>query len=61
MAERKKITYAREDEPVVKCDKCPEKIFFKKMKSGKYMPVNCDDGQPHWATCPAATQFRKRR
>jgi hypothetical protein len=55
------------------CLRCRAPIYFIKMKSGRFMPVNeeiltivTDDGRmetgriPHWATCEFANEFRKK-
>lgn len=58
--ERKKILYPHNGELVQKCGKCPARIFFyKHPKSGKFIPVNAETLEPHFADCPAAAQFRK--
>ena len=37
---------------------CGAEIFWIKTAAGKNMPVDAD-GQPHWATCPAAKSFKR--
>lgn len=59
------------------CKGCKQEIEWVKMPSGKRMPVDkkptivvvVEDGQgravegyqPHWATCPNADEFRRKR
>lgn len=56
-----------------KCKGCGAEIVWIKTASGKSMPCDIDkvtivtdDGKtvtgriPHWATCPAATTFKKK-
>lgn len=40
------------------CKGCGEKIVWVVTKNGKRMPLD-PDGTPHWASCPAAPEFRK--
>ncbi len=56
-----KITYPYAGEPVKPCSACGTPIFFKLMKSGKYMPVNRDTLESHFADCGSASDFRKDR
>jgi len=45
-----------------KCKICGAEIIWIKTKAGKMTPVNADDNTtPHWATCPSADRFRKRK
>ncbi len=61
MTDRKKITYPHTTELIQKCSKCPAKIFFyKNPKTGKFIPVNADTLEPHFADCPAAKEFRRK-
>lgn len=39
---------------------CGNEIWWVKTKKGKFMPVD-PDGTPHWATCPKASKFKKKR
>jgi hypothetical protein len=54
------------------CEKCPATIYLVRTEKA-WMPVRCDTpngiaptadepgrGEPHWADCPAANEFRKR-
>lgn len=42
-----------------KCKGCGADIFWIKTDKGKSMPVDPEDGQAHWGTCPQAKQFGK--
>jgi len=45
-----------------KCRACGEDIFWVKTKNGKLMPMNFNElKQTHFATCPEADKFRKRK
>ena len=57
-----KTVWPHTDEPIVKCRKCPQMVFFKKMVSGKWMPIEADgehEGESHFAYCKFADTFRK--
>ena len=41
-----------------KCKACGRMIWFVTTKKGKLMPVT-DEGEPHFADCPAAKAFQK--
>jgi len=43
------------------CRKCGAKIVFWNTPNNKLMPMNADAELPHWATCPHAEEFRKRK
>ena len=45
--------------PTVTCKGCGEYIKWIKTRNGKNMPVNAD-GTSHFATCPKASDFRRR-
>lgn len=61
----KEIRFDHTDEPVCKCRACGREIFFKKLPSGKLMPVAYEGpgvaGLPHFADCPNASDFRNRK
>lgn len=60
MRERKKVTYPYAGQPVQKCGKCPAMIFFwENPKTGRFIPINKETLEPHFADCPAAASFRK--
>ena len=40
------------------CSGCGRGIYWVFTKNGKRMPVD-PDGQPHWATCPKAKEFKR--
>jgi len=46
--------------PVQECRDCKEPIIFLRTKTGKFMPVTMAL-QSHFADCPAANKFRKKR
>jgi len=48
--------------PLVACRaaSCGEPIYWVKSAVGRNMPIN-RDGSPHFASCPAADAFRRRR
>lgn len=57
-----KIVYDRNDELIVPCRGCGAKIWFTvSKKTGKRIPVTAETGEPHWATCPNAADFRTRK
>jgi hypothetical protein len=39
------------------CRSCGQGVRWMKTAKGKLTPVNLD-GEPHWATCPNAGQWR---
>ena len=43
-----------------RCKACLAKITWIKTLGGKQTPIN-ENGTSHWATCPAAKQFRKTK
>lgn len=63
---------SREHTDVVSCKSCGADIVFLRTVNGKNMPVNADTVEPgdvdyehgrhvaHWATCPQASQHRRR-
>lgn len=55
----KKIVYERHDEPDTKCRGCGATVWWKTIPGKKPMIVDADTNEPHWATCPDATRFRK--
>jgi len=45
------------------CKKCGVKILWAETKNGKQMPINLIgvmEWEPHWASCPYASLFRKK-
>ena len=42
------------------CKGCKAKIYWIKTKNGRAMPIN-PDGEPHHATCPKVSDFRKEK
>jgi hypothetical protein len=42
------------------CRGCQATIYWLVTEKGKRMPVD-PDGTPHWATCPNAQEFRRRK
>lgn len=42
------------------CRACDATIEWQVTAAGKRTPVN-PDGTPHWATCPEAGRFRRRK
>ena len=42
------------------CGKCGAPIEWQMTIQGNWTPQNLD-GTPHWATCPHAAEFRRRR
>ena len=42
------------------CSGCGADIYWVKTKKGKNMPVD-PSGEPHWATCPDAKRFSKKK
>lgn len=52
--------YPVEGRPVENCRACRACIVFVRTTSGALMPVNLD-GTTHFATCPAADAFRRRK
>lgn len=59
MTDRPKITYPYAGQAVQKCAKCPAMIFFHKTEAGKFIPINKETLESHFADCPAAAQFRR--
>ena len=58
----KKITYEipqGTERSRCRAPECGKLIYWIKTPAGKNMPVD-PDGQPHWATCPAAKRFKKK-
>ena len=49
-----------EGTPQSRCRKCDKFFYWVRMESGKLMPVDID-GTSHFATCPAADEFRRPR
>jgi len=41
-----------------RCRGCNKMIFYVRTEPGNWMPVN-PDGEPHWATCPKAKEFKR--
>ena len=60
MPEKKKITYPYNGETLQKCNKCGKTISFHMTKNKKFMPVNYETREPHWADCSDAGYFRKK-
>jgi len=48
-----------EGTPQSRCRECDKYFYWVRMPSGKLMPVDID-GISHFATCPAADEFRKK-
>lgn len=51
---------------LVECQGCGELIGFAKTVKGRWVPIDPpeDDGspvEPHWATCPNASDFKSRK
>jgi len=43
------------------CRACGAEIYWMKTKNDKMMPMNFNEiKQPHWVTCPKASEFRKK-
>lgn len=75
MSERKAVTFdVPMGTPPRRCDGCSATIFWVVTATGKRMPVDCNQpegraptdassgtGISHFATCPNAASFRKRR
>lgn len=53
--------YVRVDEKVQPCKSCGQDIFFRKMESGKMMPVSMATKESHFADCPKADFHRKSK
>ncbi len=54
------IDYASQTE----CKSCGVKIWFAETKNGKQLPINLIgvmEWEPHWASCPFADEFRKKK
>jgi hypothetical protein len=43
-----------------KCRGCGARIAWQRTIHGGWTPTNLD-GTPHWMTCPAAEEFRKKK
>lgn len=57
---RKKIVYEWNGEQRCPCKKCGKRIwFYKHPRTGNSIPVLAKTGEPHFADCPYADQFRK--
>ena len=57
-----KKTWLREDEPTKACRSCGKSIWWRKMESGKFMPVEAEgehSGESHFAYCKDADNWRK--
>ena len=52
--------YPYNGEKITVCRKCSAEIFFVKMPSGKFMPVNLKTEESHFIDCPAAKKFRRK-
>jgi hypothetical protein len=48
------------DRGICRAPECRAVIWWQVTAKGKRTPVNAD-GSPHWADCPAAKSFSKRR
>jgi hypothetical protein len=58
---RKNVTVLLEHTAFARaCFACKAPIYMLTHISGARMPYN-PDGSPHWATCPDADQFRRRK
>ena len=44
-----------------KCRECCAELNWYRTPAGKNIPMNAGLLEPHWATCPKADQFRKRK
>jgi hypothetical protein len=42
------------------CRSCGAEVVWERTKNDKLTPVN-PDGTPHWATCPAAKDWRRKK
>ena len=50
------------DGKYAKCRGCGSRIAWGTSKTGKKIPFDLDDNcTAHWATCPKADQFRKKK
>ena len=58
---RKPTIYPYQGERVKQCKFCPVMIYWRKMDSGKNMPVERDTYEPHWGNCPGASKARKKK
>ena len=59
--ERKTVTVKQGQTRIAtKCGKCGAPIEWQMTIQGNWTPQNLD-GTPHWATCPHAAEFRRRR
>lgn len=61
MEPKKRLTFEYDGEEKVKCRACGREIFFKRMESGKLMPVSYESLESHFADCPNASDFRKSK
>jgi hypothetical protein len=55
------MKYEHNGEVVSPCRACGTPIWFFKTKLGKFLPINRETGEPHFADCPSANDFRKPR
>lgn len=46
---------------VRRCKLCPAMLAFVRTPEMKQMPICLETGLPHFANCPGADQFRKRK
>jgi hypothetical protein len=61
MPDRKKVTFGiPAGTPAVPCRGCGAWIYWIRTEKGKLMPVD-PGGAPHWATCPKAAEFRRKK
>lgn len=44
-----------------KCKKCPARILWWKTPKGKMMPLDLKTYEPHWGSCPARDEFKKKK
>lgn len=62
---KKKIVFEYNNEPIVTCSKCNAQIFWILTANNKKMPVNWmedpNERESHFATCPFASQFRRKK
>lgn len=63
MADRISIKYPHKDEKVQECRSCKAKVWWRKMESGKWMPIEAEGekaGESHFAHCKDADTWRKK-